>query len=155
MLSIVRAIPVNQIICIILSLLQDTAPREEAKDSRVPYWTPGSTQGDIFQQMGRQKFLELPPSTLKMGRHLRTTGHSSTTVGEWDCPQGQFEVVVKSVAAEASDKDKLRLLKEAASMGQFRHANVVRFYGVVTLTDPVSGRASPYSAAKMTPHDVT
>ena len=103
--------------------------------------------------MGRQKFLELPPSTLSLGRHLRTTSHGSTTVGEWDSPRGQFEVVVKSLTAESTDKERLRLLKESACMGQFRHANVVRFYGVVTLTDPVSGLASPV-VLLMTMHDM-
>ena len=105
--------------------------------------------------MGRQKFLEIPPNTLNLGRHLRTTGHSSTSVGEWDSPLGQFEVVVKSVTAEAPDKDKLRLLKESACLGQFRHASVVRFYGVVTLTEPVSGHTSPKNTSHMTSHDVT
>ena len=118
---------------------QDTAPREEAKDSKIPYWTPGSTQADIFQQMGRQKFLEIPATTLNLGRHLRTTKRSITYVGDWDSPQGQFEVVVKTTTDEATDKDRLQLLKEASCMGQFKHVNIMRFYGVVTMTDTVSG----------------
>lgn len=132
-------------------LNQDTAPREEAKDSKIPYWTPGSTEGDIFQQMGKQKFLEIPATTLKLGRHLRTTEHSTTYVGDWDSPQGQFEVVVKTMTDEAMDKDRLRLLKESSCMGQFRHVNIVRFYGVVTMTEPVSDTGTSEHGS----HDIT
>ena len=36
--------------------------------------------------------------------------------------------------ADASDKDKLRFLQEAAIMCQFDHQNVIKLHGVVTET---------------------
>ena len=35
------------------------------------------------------------------------------------------------------EADKVRFLQEAAIMGQFRHPNIVRLFGVVTVSDPV------------------
>lgn len=45
-------------------------------------------------------------------------------------------VAVKTLHAGSADA-RVRFLREAAIMGQFRHKNVVRMYGVVTATTPV------------------
>ena len=37
---------------------------------------------------------------------------------------------------QTTEADKVRFLQEAAIMGQFRHTNIVRLYGVVTVHDP-------------------
>jgi len=47
-------------------------------------------------------------------------------------------VAVKSLDAEASQDDKVRLLQEAATMGQFKHPNITHLHGIVTHGDPVS-----------------
>lgn len=39
---------------------------------------------------------------------------------------------------EASEEDQVKLLQEAAIMGQFAHKNVVKLHGVVTVGEPVS-----------------
>ena len=56
---------------------------------------------------------------------------------EWNSPLGEFEVAVKSMTDKSDSPDTLRLLREAATLGQFKHNNVLRFYGVVTLSEPV------------------
>ena len=43
-----------------------------------------------------------------------------------------MEVAVKTLNTDASDKDKLRFLQEAAIMCQFDHQNVIKLHGVVT-----------------------
>ena len=43
-----------------------------------------------------------------------------------------MEVAVKMLNTDASDKDKLRFLQEAAIMCQFDHQNVIKLHGVVT-----------------------
>ena len=45
---------------------------------------------------------------------------------------GDVEVAVKMLNTDASDKDKLRFLQEAAIMCQFDHQNVIKLHGVVT-----------------------
>ena len=47
---------------------------------------------------------------------------------------GDVEVAVKMLNTDASDKDKLRFLQEAAIMCQFDHQNVIKLHGVVTET---------------------
>ena len=46
----------------------------------------------------------------------------------------ELEVAVKTLNLNASDKDRLRFLQEAAIMCQFDHPNVIKLYGVVTET---------------------
>ena len=54
--------------------------------------------------------------------------------GIWLGP-GQIEVAVKILKEES---EKVKLLKEAAIMGQFAHPNIVQLYGLTTITEPVS-----------------
>lgn len=43
-----------------------------------------------------------------------------------------LEVAIKTLNTNASSKDRLRFLQEAAIMCQFDHENVIKLYGVVT-----------------------
>ena len=45
---------------------------------------------------------------------------------------GDIEVAVKTLNTDASDKNQLRFLQEAAIMCQFDHQNVIKLHGVVT-----------------------
>ena len=47
-------------------------------------------------------------------------------------PQKEVEVAIKTLNSNASDKDRLRFIQEAAIMCQFDHENVIKLYGVVT-----------------------
>ena len=58
--------------------------------------------------------------------------------GMWASPDGRHEVAIKTLKSDATEDDKLKLLQEAAIMGQFSNKNVVRVEGVVTLGEPVS-----------------
>ena len=44
----------------------------------------------------------------------------------------------KDLEEGAGERDRVRFLREAAIMGLFNHPNVVKFYGVVTVGEPVS-----------------
>ena len=56
------------------------------------------------------------------------------TRGLLNSATGDVEVAVKMLNTDASDKDKLRFLQEAAIMCQFDHQNVIKLHGVVTET---------------------
>ena len=60
----------------------------------------------------------------------------------WMAPQGPMDVAIKVLKESHEMEDQrtlqLKLLTEAAVMGQFMHQNIVRLYGMVTVTQPVS-----------------
>lgn len=58
--------------------------------------------------------------------------------GHWMVPGGKIQVAIKTLNPESSSDDEVMLLKEAATMGQFIHPNVVKLLGVVTVGEPVS-----------------
>ena len=57
-------------------------------------------------------------------------------------PQEPLDVAIKVLkenhARIEQESHQLKLLTEAAVMGQFKHQNIVRLYGMVTVTQPVS-----------------
>ena len=56
------------------------------------------------------------------------------TRGQLSSATGDVDVAVKTLNNNASDKDRLRFLQEAAIMCQFDHQNVIKLHGVVTET---------------------
>ena len=51
---------------------------------------------------------------------------------------GSFDVAVKQLRDDVSEKDKVKFLQEAAIMGQFNHPGIVMMFGVVKEVKPVS-----------------
>ena len=47
------------------------------------------------------------------------------------------EVAVKSLEGSLTEEDRVKFLQEAAIMGQFKHPNVIRIFGVISTSDPV------------------
>ena len=75
----------------------------------------------------------------------RITGHigsghfCTVSKGIWQSPAGAMEVTVKQLQPPgASEEEEVKFLQEAAINGQFRHPNVVKLIGVVTMGEPVS-----------------
>ena len=56
----------------------------------------------------------------------------------WLTTNGEIRVAVKMLKKDADNAEKIKLLQEAAVLGQFNHPNIVTLYGVVTLGKPVS-----------------
>ena len=57
----------------------------------------------------------------------------------WSSPAGPREVAVKMLPPDATEKDQIRFLQEAAVNGQFNfHPNIVHLFGVVTVEKPVT-----------------
>jgi len=64
--------------------------------------------------------------------HLGSGEFGVVTHGLLNTSYGDVEVAVKALNTEASDKEKLQFLQEAAIMCQFNHHNVIKLHGVVT-----------------------
>ena len=70
--------------------------------------------------------------------HLGSGEFGTVCKGQWHAMKGTLDVAVKMLNSKATEKDVVRFLQEAAIMGQFRHPNIVRLHGVVTVGEPVS-----------------
>ena len=57
--------------------------------------------------------------------------------GTWKSPKGVIEVAVKTLLTKEKNISRVKLLQEAAIMGQFFHPNVIKLLGVVTKKDLV------------------
>ena len=58
--------------------------------------------------------------------------------GEWRFTKGKARTVaLKTVKSTAPNDEKVKLLQEAAIMGQFSHPHVVKLYGVVKESETV------------------
>ena len=102
------------------------------------YWSPGATEDEIYSQMSQNKYQELPRSFVHCREALGEGEFGSVCRGEWQSPMGCVEVAVKVSKDGLDPSEKVKLLQEAAVMGQFLHPRVVRLFGVVTLGEPVS-----------------
>ena len=49
-----------------------------------------------------------------------------------------MDVAIKTLKEESPEGEKVKFLQEAAIMGQFRHPNIVKLHGMVTVGEPVS-----------------
>ena len=101
------------------------------------YWEPASTPEAIYYQMVSKKYLEIPLKSVKKECMLGKGEFGEVFKGEWTSPSKTLTVALKSLKSSASHEDRVKLLQEAAIMGQFFHPHIVRLYGVVTLSDQV------------------
>ena len=77
--------------------------------------------------------------SLSITGHLGRGNFGVVDRGIWHNGKGMmYEVAIKSLDGEASQQAKVKLLQEAAIMGQFSHPNVLKLYGVVTDNKTVS-----------------
>lgn len=76
--------------------------------------------------------------TLRIIGHIGTGEFASVAKACWNKESSQFEVAIKSMPPDTDIEDRVKLLKEAAMMGQFRHPNVVQLHGIVTSGTSVS-----------------
>ena len=58
--------------------------------------------------------------------------------GLWTVSNNSIVVAIKQVHSNSATNERVKLLQEAAIMGQFSHRNIIKLYGLVTMGDPVS-----------------
>ena len=78
----------------------------------------------------------------RITEHLGSGQFGTVNKGMWQSPAGAVEVAVKTLQSSASQEDRVTFLQEAAINGQFKHPNVVKLLGVVTVGEPVSKQHS-------------
>ena len=83
-------------------------------------------------------FLCMRPYICRTKDVLGSGQFGTVNKGIWQSPMGAMDVAVKQLQPGASEEEKIKFLQEAAINGQFRHPNVVKLMGVVTVGEPVS-----------------
>ena len=72
--------------------------------------------------------------------------------GVWETPYGPKDVAIKMLKPGTSQSQKVKFLQEAALMAQFKHPNIVRLFGAVTLEEPVSSTDAYYTICAVLMH---
>ena len=115
---------------------------------------PATNVEDLYAQVHKQKVKELPDKDIKweiiillcwghpldLVRILELLGSGqfgNVNRGTWKSPKGVIEVAVKTLVTKEKNIGRVKLLQEAAIMGQFSHPNVIKLLGVVTKKDSV------------------
>ena len=104
------------------------------------YWTPSMVEEEIYSQMHQWNYREIPRSVVALGNKLGEGQFGQVYSGQLESAQNgpAREIAVKLVKHGAPQEEKVKLLQEAAILGQFRHKHIVLLVGVVTLSEPVS-----------------
>jgi len=69
--------------------------------------------------------------------HLGSGQFGNVEKGVWSSPRGPVDVAVKQLNEGMAEGERVKFLREAAIMGQFRHPHVIKLHGVVTMGEPV------------------
>ena len=80
------------------------------------------------------------PSSHRLLEVLGSGQFGTVTKGVWLRERGRkisCEVAVKTMTEEATKEDKVKFLQEAAIMGQFKQANILRIQGIIMDGDMV------------------
>ena len=70
--------------------------------------------------------------------HLGAGQFGTVHKGIWQSTRRTVDVAVKMLKTTTEGNEKVKFLQEAAINGQFKHPNVVKLLGVVTVGEPVS-----------------
>ena len=73
----------------------------------------------------------------RRGKFLGSGQFGDVFKGQWFYCGRTMDVAVKTLNTNSSEQEKVKLLQEAATMGQFAHPHVVQLLGIVTVQEPV------------------
>ncbi|XP_062503617.1 focal adhesion kinase 1-like [Corticium candelabrum] len=102
------------------------------------FWEPATTEQELYGQLEGQRFRHIDRNDVKNRQKIGSGEFGVVEKATWRVnDRDHVPVAVKTLTNEANTSDRVKFLREAAITGQFRHPNVVRFYGVVTIGTPI------------------
>ena len=76
--------------------------------------------------------MQIPPSAINKQQQLGEGEFGVVYKGQWKSTTGRIQTVaLKTLKSTASNDERVKLLQEAAIMGQFTHSHIVTLYGIV------------------------
>ena len=107
------------------------------------YWCPSACETDIYNQMVSKKYVQIPSAAINRHEQLGEGEFGVVYKGQWDLTVGKIlTVALKTLKSTASNDERVKLLQEAAIMGQFKHPHIVGMYGVAITAESVSGNCT-------------
>ncbi|XP_019849278.1 PREDICTED: uncharacterized protein LOC109580485 isoform X2 [Amphimedon queenslandica] len=101
------------------------------------FWKPAATTTGLYEQLASNKYREINRKEIAISSTLGEGQFGYVSKGLWTHANERHDVAVKMLKPDATDQDRVKLLQEAAIMGQFTHKNIVKLHGVVTVGEPV------------------
>ena len=105
-------------------------------------WPPRNTvkfrEAKYSKCILQRVFTSLKYQCFRITEQLGAGEFGTVNKGIWQSRAGAKDVAVKMLKKGSAEEEKVKFLQEAAINGQFRHVNVVKLLGVVTLDEPVS-----------------
>ena len=102
------------------------------------YWDPGESELEIYRQITSINFKQIEGDTVHLEELLGKGQFGEVYRGWWNNGERMVEVALKRPKQGASGSNaKIKLLQEAAILGQFKHPRVTKVYGIVLQSDPV------------------
>ncbi|XP_065841250.1 uncharacterized protein [Oscarella lobularis] len=100
------------------------------------FYEPASTEEGLYGQFESQKLRRIHREDLILKHHLGSGEFGNVEKAIWKTGMINKEVAVKTLISD-DKRDRVKFLKEAALMGQFRHQNIVGIEGTVTVGEPL------------------
>lgn len=102
------------------------------------YRSPAASETGLYSQLNENNYSELSRLSVKLLTPLGSGNFGQVLLGEYTNSEGSVvQVAIKTVKSGSKEVEKMKLLQEAAIMGQFVHPNVVRLVGIVTVGEPL------------------
>ena len=102
------------------------------------YWEPQNTLEGIYSQISDERFFHIKRQSISTSVLLGEGQFGLVYRGGWLHMSTTYTVAVKILKETATEDEKVKFLQEAVTMGQFDHPHIVKLFGMVTTTDPVS-----------------
>ena len=111
---------------------------DEVDEDTGTYWSPTNKEEEIYAQMALHKYNEIPRDRVTMSTKLGEGQFGEVYKAVLKSPTGTSQdVAVKLVKRGAPQIERVKLLREVAILGQFKHKHIIDLVGVVTVGELV------------------
>ncbi|XP_065826092.1 ephrin type-A receptor 4a-like isoform X2 [Oscarella lobularis] len=101
------------------------------------FWEPAKTEETLYDQLAGAKVRVVKRSNIQLEMVLGSGQFGTVEKGIWNKDDGSSVVVAVKKLKSETEENRIKFLREAAIMSQFKHNNVSKMYGVVLSGNPM------------------